>query len=60
MIAMEKIFGKTTKTIDAVTESFRKLHEMWSRVLELANPFDNIIESVEMVGRNRMNSQMGA
>jgi hypothetical protein len=60
MIAMEKIFGKTTKTIDAVTESFRKLREMWSSLLELANPFDNIIESEAMVGRNRMNSQMGA
>ena len=59
MAAMEKIFGKTTKTIDAVTESFRKLREMWSSVLELANPFDNIIESEAMVGRNRMNSQMG-
>ena len=60
MIAMEKIFGTTTKTIDAVTDSFRKLREMWSSLLELANPFDNIMESSKWVGENRMNSQMGA
>ena len=60
MIAMEKIFGKTTKTIDTITESFRKLHEMWSSLLELANPFDNILQSEDWVGRNNMNSQMGA
>ena len=59
MAAMEKIFGKTTKTIDAVTDSFKRLKEMWSGLLELANPFDNIMESESWVGKNRMNSQMG-
>ena len=33
---------------------------MWSSVLELANPFDNLLESEAWVGKNRMNSQMGA
>jgi len=56
MAAMEKIFGKTTKTIDAVTDSFKRLKEMWSSLLELANPFDNIIESDL---NKRLGSMMG-
>ena len=56
MAAVEKIFGKTTVTIDAVTDSFKRLREMWSSLLELANPFDNIIESDTA---KRLGSMMG-
>lgn len=60
LIALEKIFYKTSKSIDVVTDSLKKLQELWSWFLGAANPFDNLIESEAMVGRNRMNSQMGA
>jgi len=59
MAAVEKVFGKTSKTIDAMTDAVKKLRNAFRELFEMANPFDNILESEGWVGRNRMNSQMG-
>jgi hypothetical protein len=63
IIAAFVVFGKgidnTTSRVRLLTDAIAGLREAWSSLLELANPFDNILESEAWVGKNRMNSQMG-
>ncbi len=59
MLSLTKGIDNTKSKVDLLTDSFRRLRDMWSSLLELANPFDNILESEAWVGKNRMNSQMG-
>jgi len=59
MAAMERIFGKTSKTIDTVTDSFKKLRDMWSGLLQLANPFDNLLGSERFMGSGNNIRMMG-
>ena len=59
LITMEYALTRTTRYLDAFGEALERIRETWSKLLEMANPFDNIIESESWIGKNRMNSQMG-